>query len=312
MIKINKTSTRDLSSIVDEHFKSLEVILEKEIKKAHIRRIQKAYLLERIKKIITGIPDELIRLQRNYKSFCNARNLNSDSAIRKIFSYNNFVKRRKYNPYILSKRLGVNVCPYCNRQYVTTIVKNTRDVSRPDFDHFFSQEKYPMLALSFYNLIPSCTICNSRLKGRKKFTLKSHLNPYLAGFDKNMKFGYNPHNVGAATGVSDELEIILNFNIKAINYINIKGNCETFEIQTIYQNHRDIVREIVRKHYITGGEYLKQLAQTFPGMNTSEAELYQLAFGNYQDESEFERRPLSKLTKDIFDYLKFINIYKYA
>ena len=40
---------------------------------------------------------------------------------------------------------------------------------RPQFDHWFPKKKYPLLAISFYNLIPCCTYCNSSVKGDIEF-----------------------------------------------------------------------------------------------------------------------------------------------
>lgn len=57
---------------------------------------------------------------------------------------------------------------------------------------------------------------------------------------------------------------------------------------------------------MTGGKYLQLLAKAIPAMHTNSVELYQLAFGNYYNPVDFDRRPLGKLTKDIFQGLKFV------
>lgn len=60
--------------------------------------------------------------------------------------------------YWLQNQLGVKVCPYCNRMYATTLYGKRR--TRPDFDHFYPQSRYPYLTVSLFNLIPSCNVCN--------------------------------------------------------------------------------------------------------------------------------------------------------
>lgn len=60
--------------------------------------------------------------------------------------------------YWLQSQLNVKVCPYCNRMYTTTLYGKKR--IRPDFDHFYPQSRYPYLAVSLFNLIPSCNVCN--------------------------------------------------------------------------------------------------------------------------------------------------------
>ncbi len=88
-----------------------------------------------------------------------------------------------YGAYQLADIIDRRTCTYCNRIYTTT--KKSVDggkLMRPQFDHWFPQEKYPLLALSFYNLIPSCSICNSSSKGRTVFNLDDYVHPYV---DKN-------------------------------------------------------------------------------------------------------------------------------
>lgn len=45
-------------------------------------------------------------------------------------------------------------------------------ITRPTFDHWFAKDDHPLLALSFYNLIPSCNICNSSVKGKKEIEFR--------------------------------------------------------------------------------------------------------------------------------------------
>ncbi len=101
-----------------------------------------------------------------------------------IGKYKNFTaKKKEYNAYDLASKLQVNVCPYCNINSTFTIENGTR----PEFDHFYDKTTYPILSLSFYNLIPSCHICNSSLKGDKNFSLKTHIHPYIDSFDEGGK-----------------------------------------------------------------------------------------------------------------------------
>ena len=132
------------------------------------------------------------------------------------------------------------------------------------------------------------------------------MHPYLHGFDDDLTFGYTAKTLQAATGLSNELKIELLTRCTAANGLIIKGNCDAFKLEAIYQEHSDSVREIVRKHYVTGGKYLQLLAKAIPAMHTNSVELYQLAFGNYYNPVDFDRRPLGKLTKDIFQGLKFV------
>ena len=57
-----------------------------------------------------------------------------------------------------------------------------------ELDHFYPKAKYPYLALSFYNHIPSCSNCNGKLKRSRDFTVETHIHPYVRCFDDEYDF----------------------------------------------------------------------------------------------------------------------------
>lgn len=92
-----------------------------------------------------------------------------DTVFLDIFGYNDFkrgVKKKKnedaWGAYVFTKNLGIDTCPYCNRQYIYTIDVGKKDSKdgRPDIDHFFPESEYPYLSCSLFNFIPSCHLCN--------------------------------------------------------------------------------------------------------------------------------------------------------
>jgi len=110
----------------------------------------------------------------------------------KKFSAKDTTKAKKYyRAYNLANDLSIDVCPYCNKNYTYTIINRLRQYTRPDFDHFLAKEIYPYFALSFYNLIPSCQVCNRTLKHSTEFTLSTHLHPYKDDFNSIKKFSTN-------------------------------------------------------------------------------------------------------------------------
>ena len=72
-----------------------------------------------------------------------------------------------------------------------------------------------------------------------------------------------------------------------------------------YNTHNDIVQELILKKQQYPDEYLEIISTFFEG-SLSREEAYRLAFGNYHDEKDFHKRPLSKLTKDIATELGLI------
>ncbi|MDQ7066856.1 MAG: hypothetical protein Q9M40_01995 [Sulfurimonas sp.] len=111
------------------------------------------------KKLILAKPDELEKLSKIYKFKC----CNNFSFFNTLYDYLNkndkfYMKgsdgKEVYNAYKLVKSLNLSVCPYCNRNTIYNITNKNRRTS--DLDHFYPKSKYPFLAVSFYNLIPSC------------------------------------------------------------------------------------------------------------------------------------------------------------
>lgn len=78
-----------------------------------------------------------------------------DSAIAKFFIDN-------------AELLGIKTCCYCETAYVNTYTTwdNGKQETRRmfDVDHFLPKDKCPLLGLSLFNFVPSCQVCNSRLK----------------------------------------------------------------------------------------------------------------------------------------------------
>jgi len=220
-----------------------------------------------------------------------------------IKKYENFItKKKEYNSYDLANKLQVNICPYCNMNYTYTVIKKDgKKVTRPEFDHFYDKATYPILALSFYNLIPSCHICNATLKGREKFSIKTHLNPYHESFDKNVKFHLKIENSNFYYSINGFSLILESDNIKVINQI------KSFELNTLYQNHKDTVLELIQKEIIYNESYMAELMQNYEGtLFKNEEDILRLITCGYVDDKDLHKRPLSKLIKDISEELELL------
>lgn len=69
--------------------------------------------------------------------------------------YENVLDKEKF-----VSELGLEICPYCGEQTIRVHRKPDGTVIKPHLDHFLPKSKYPFLAMSFFNLIPSCVRCN--------------------------------------------------------------------------------------------------------------------------------------------------------
>lgn len=272
---------------------------------------------ESLPSIISGNPKVLYDLISNecYK-------LQSDDEIKicieLIFNYSALVggdltlkNGDVWNNYLITGLLNISVCPYCNRSWVNTIKdQDSVKVTSPQLDHFFSQTDFPLLSLSFYNLIPSCETCNSRLKGDIEFKYDENLHPYVDGYGNDCRFETSPNDYLSIVGMGTnyDLELNIDCNVDAEKKQKVKENHKVFEIDTIYKDHLDIVSEIYRKKAISNDKYMEILIKQFPSAGLSKTELYRLAFGNYYEEVDFKKRPFAKLTRDTVEQLQLIKL----
>lgn len=60
-------------------------------------------------------------------------------------------------------------CHYCDMAYINTYPTGKRKMNNHfDLDHVLDKGKCPIVALSFFNLVPVCPVCNGRIKSTKQ------------------------------------------------------------------------------------------------------------------------------------------------
>lgn len=274
--------------------------------------ILKNELLRDISSIISGEPAALIRLSTVYNisypklSVTNngVTKIVNDARLTNIFNYSEF--RRKFG-FDFAKKLGISCCPYCNRGYTTshdTIQPGNpnKKLVFPEFDHFLPKEDHPIIALSFYNLIPSCNVCNTHYKGSKDPTICNLFHPYTKVKSTHFNFKFFAQNYASLIG--KDLSIKLDFDYNETTAINnqLKATISFFDIKAIYEKcHSDIIKDIIDKRITYCDEYLSRL-QTDYKMDFNEA--YRILFETHYNENDLHKRPFSKLKKDIYHDLE--------
>lgn len=232
-------------------------------------------------------------------------------------------KYGKVNEFIV-RVTNCKVCSYCNINYTYTrgnevavsdsrsdiiskikkvlengtITHATKNNIKPkvtaQLDHFFSKNEYPMFALCFYNLIPSCGPCNN-----VKSTLSSEkmISPYDSEFfsklgDSNPVFSY--------TGDIKNLKIEINEDLRC--------NSAIFLLEDAYKNHVDEMKDIIRTAEIYCDENFKKgYRKLLEDISYSE-KLSDNDFINFicktivyeNDKDKFSTRSLSKCKSDVF------------
>lgn len=220
-----------------------------------------------------------------------------------IFNYDSFSKDGDWDRHKIISMMGISVCPYCNRQYISNYNNKTQKTTA-DLDHFYCKTNYPYLALSLYNFIPSCSICNSRFKNKKDFYMDKHIYPFDQNyhsdnmiFETKFKTGEDKIDINYLLGESSEFDIDIIINDK--NYESkIKNSIETFKLRELYSAHKNYIREIIFKANVYNKTNTIEL-KNIEGLFKDENEIKNLIFGSCLDGEDLDKRPLSKLTRDI-------------
>lgn len=267
---------------------------------------------KKIEEILGGKPEELIQIWNlEFRMFENSKirvldnrkkktykNVNLISLIFNYSAFRNITAKNKFGGFLLAKKLGVECCPYCNRNYTTTHATFKDKKVFPEFDHFYHKSDYPLLAVSFYNLIPSCNVCNTHFKGSKDSIKENLFHPYTELKPNAFNFKFIPDNVESLYGNKDNFK--LDFQINDLpNKISLQSSIDFFGIKEIYELcHSDLIKEIINKKLTYSNNYLEIIRSTY-GISFEES--YRILFETYYEDDMHHVRPFSKLKKDIFD-----------
>lgn len=163
------------------------------------------------------------------------------------------------------RELGIKTCVYCNAQYAIT-TENGHAFYQ--LDHFYPKSKYPYLSGSFFNLQPCCGACNIRK------------------LDNDGKIVHGKYNISMWKEKDDEDNDTCKFEIECSSLASYQVNHvrdalfidflpanrsvsdivkfteevnKTFNLSQLYQEHKDIVEEIVWKKQIIQKDILNHL-----------------------------------------------------
>lgn len=179
-----------------------DIKLRNKLKRAYLKKMNTIYLQRKWKKTISAIPElatfnytlekllvasfsELVKIAKKYKALMDVistdvRRNAIKAQLRNVFKYDDYYQNHKIAPFFRehAEEMKLHTCHYCNMAYINTFDYvddsngSKRRMSHFDLDHVLEKADYPILALSLFNLVPSCPICNERMK-RDKALAKS-------------------------------------------------------------------------------------------------------------------------------------------
>lgn len=267
---------------------------------------QNAYFMANYEKILRAQKDDFVKLIHEYetKFSCVVYKKLLDNRAAYYFSYTDFKNDSTYNNKMLIKKLGIRVCPYCNRQYVIGLDEGAKNAVSPHLDHYYCQKKWPMFGISFYNLIPSCQYCN-QLKSTQDTISQPHFHPY---FDKDEPYFevVLSDNIENFKSVQD----LISYKISGINQKLLLDTEKAFSLTDMYNNHKIEFDDIVGKYLIYTPERIEKIKELLEetshnhfGLGTYDIEKH---IFDLPEPGEHGVKPLDKFRSDIYDGLKLL------
>ncbi|EQB4875324.1 hypothetical protein [Enterococcus sp. C57] len=192
----------------------------------------------------------------------------------------------KWNSYEYVQKCGLHVCPYCNSEFIYTQLESKnadtkkignlslpRITIRPQLDHFIAKEKKPLLAISLFNLVPSCKTCNVSIKHSIELNNEQFMNPLYENIYSYITFSniYSPQNdhYSNITGRSKNFELSV---LKRKDYfeektfIKAKNTIDVFRIIERYEPYFDYIQFIIARELLYTKLYSKSLENDYPNL----------------------------------------------
>jgi len=243
--------------------------------------------------IFTLKPDEILTMILTHGEKASLNRL------KYVFSYGKFQSEiTKF----FTDNFNFRTCFYCNRDFITNF-DTDKKVSTFQLDHFFDKATYPYLALSFYNLIPSCPTCNSKKVKGSENCFPTCIAPNDKNFDFHQKVKFKlflePSCDNLHIKSSDDIDIPLKeqFSDMYDKYIKI------FHLNERYKAHKDIVFEMIQKAELYPESRLKEL-QNLTGIPFQQ--IKKDIFNLIDENDDLSKKPFSKLIKDISEELGLV------
>jgi|SRR5690554_122982 len=195
------------------------------------------------------------------------------------------------------QELDVKSCVYCNSQLTIVARKDTNGNLSAKFqvDHYYPKDDFPFLSISLFNLYPSCATCNN-LKKKKEVDFNLYSRNINETLNSRFKFKLSPSSkIKYLTSKdSSDIEILFKDNKNKNKIFN-----DTFHIEGIYETQKDLIEELIIKSQIYNDSYLKSLNNSFSKLSLNPSLFKRTIVGNYVDERDIHKRPMSKVVMDI-------------
>lgn len=272
-----------------------------------LKRVEEQYLdklIEEFEEIVLANPKEIKLFKDDFDAIIHSDNMASNHKEFKNELLNRLGYSKLRNNFYAKyyEGIGVKACVYCNSQLAVTVrtIKGERS-AKFQVDHFYPKAEYPCFSISFFNLLPTCSVCNNKKRTQlidfevysdKPVNLKQ--SPFTFQLDKKSLVLYR------VNGITEKL--IIKFDDPGKKKFN-----KHFDIEGIYSTQKDLAEELVLKSLMYNENYLISLRESFKKLYPNKIPMAErLIVGNYTRQKDIHKRPMSKFTQDIAKQLKII------
>lgn len=245
------------------------------------------------KDLILSTPDKLKELIKNIKLNFTDKQI---AELNKVFKWN------KFQPVIstfFEEEIQIKTCSFCNIHFVNEYKdKNNSYKNEFTLDHYYDKATYPYLALSLYNLIPSCYTCNSKLKKNEEF---KNIAPSSDNFDFDEKVKFKLYLDKSCKNLHIKDKENIDIELKEYYSNDYDKYIKIFNLNERYKAHKDIVYDMITKAELYPQSRLKEL-QDLTGIPFQQ--IKKDIFNLIDENEDLSKKPFSKLIKDISEELK--------
>lgn len=219
--------------------------------------------------------------------------------LKEVFKYEN--KFQSPISKFFEKNFQTRTCYFCNIHFVNKYKIDEENYQNEfTLDHYYNKATFPYLALSLYNLIPSCYTCNSKLKKNEEF---NNLAPSSQKYDFHQKVKFKLFLDDSCKNLQVKSKNDIDISLKE-NYTNEYDKyIEIFKLNERYKAHKDIVFEMIQKAELYPESRLKEL-QDLTGIPFQQ--IKKDLFNLIDENEDLSKKPFSKLIKDISEELGLI------
>lgn len=196
----------------------------------------------------------------------------------------------------IQQQMGLKACVYCNA--IPTMSNNGEVFYQ--MDHYLPQSLYPFLGTCFYNLQPSCGVCNSR-KNKQECAFGLYVNSEQHKELSPFRFVPKVKNMDGPYPECEDIQ----FRGKEANVTTeSKAHEAMFHINNLYAGYKDEVSALYTDAYKMNSSMVEVNAACW-GIPATKKDVLAYMSGHLSlDEKDVHEKSLTKLKQDTIKQLK--------